>query len=123
MGLGVVQIRRILKSTVARDPWVPDPTKQPACRSVILWCFCLRGKVLSRILCSRAKSPLKMIQPGCFVAIPARRAALPWREAEGGQLRVNPSYTTGENDIVFVKIGSNELLLLDYTYHIHINIL
>ena len=30
----------------------------------------------------------------------------------------NMYYTSGENDM-FVKIGSNKLLLLDYTYHIN----
>ena len=34
----------------------------------------------------------------------------------------NNYYTTGDNDIIFIKIGSTKLLLLDYTYHINRNI-
>ena len=37
-------------------------------------------------------------------------------------LQLNPSnnyYTTGDDDIIFIKIGSNKALLLDYTYHIN----
>ena len=40
-------------------------------------------------------------------------------------LQLNPSnshYTTGEHNIIFIKIGSNKLLLLDHTYHIDRNI-
>ena len=35
-------------------------------------------------------------------------------------LQLNPSnnyYTTGDDDIIFPKIGSNKVLVLDYTYH------
>ena len=35
--------------------------------------------------------------------------------------QLNPSnnyYTTGDDDIIFILIGSNKVLLLDYTYHI-----
>ena len=28
-------------------------------------------------------------------------------------------YTPGDDDIIFIKIGSNKILLLDYTYHIN----
>ena len=28
-------------------------------------------------------------------------------------------YTSGEHDIIFIKIGSNKILILDYTYHIN----
>ena len=31
----------------------------------------------------------------------------------------NNYYTTGDNDIIFIKIGSTKVLLLDYTYHIN----
>ena len=31
----------------------------------------------------------------------------------------NNCYTTGDDDIIFIKIGSNQVLLLDYTYHIN----
>ena len=31
----------------------------------------------------------------------------------------NNYYTTGGDDIMFIKIGSNKVLLLDYTYHIN----
>ena len=34
----------------------------------------------------------------------------------------NNYYTTGDDDILFIKIGSNKALLLDYTYHINRNI-
>ena len=34
----------------------------------------------------------------------------------------NNYYTTGDDDIIFIKIGSNKVLLLDYTYHINIHI-
>ena len=37
-------------------------------------------------------------------------------------LQLNPIsnyYTTGDDDILFIKIGSTKLLLLDYTYHIN----
>ena len=34
----------------------------------------------------------------------------------------NNYYTSGENDILFIKIGSNKTLLLDYTYYINRNI-
>ena len=34
----------------------------------------------------------------------------------------NNYYTTGDDDIIFIKIGSNKVLLLDYTYHINITI-
>ena len=34
----------------------------------------------------------------------------------------NTYYTTGENDIIFIKIGSNKILFLDNTYHLHMNI-
>ena len=30
----------------------------------------------------------------------------------------NNYYTTGDDDMIFVKIGSTKVLLLDYTYHI-----
>ena len=30
----------------------------------------------------------------------------------------NNCYTTGDDDVIFIKIGSNKVLLLDYTYHI-----
>ena len=29
----------------------------------------------------------------------------------------NNYYTTGDDDIIFIKIGSTKVLLLDYTYH------
>ena len=35
----------------------------------------------------------------------------------------NNYYTTGDDDIIFIKIGSTKVLLLDYTYHIKITIL
>ena len=34
--------------------------------------------------------------------------------------QLNPSnnyYTTGDDDIIFIKIGSTRVSLLDYTYH------
>ena len=31
----------------------------------------------------------------------------------------NNYYATGDDDIIFIKIGSTKALLLDYTYHIH----
>ena len=31
----------------------------------------------------------------------------------------NNYYTTGDDDIMFIKIGSNKALLLDYTYHMN----
>ena len=31
----------------------------------------------------------------------------------------NNYYTTGDDDLIFIKIGSNKVLLLDYTRHIH----
>ena len=31
----------------------------------------------------------------------------------------NDYYTTGGDDILFIKIGSTKVLLLDYTYHIN----
>ena len=31
----------------------------------------------------------------------------------------NNHYTTGDDDILFIKIGSNKVLILDYTYHIN----
>ena len=31
----------------------------------------------------------------------------------------NNYYTTGDDDIIFIKIGSTEALSLDYTYHIN----
>ena len=31
-------------------------------------------------------------------------------------------YTPGDDDILFIKIGSNKVLVLDYTYHINRNI-
>ena len=34
----------------------------------------------------------------------------------------NNYYTTGDDDIIFIKIGSIKVLLLDYTYHINITI-
>ena len=39
-------------------------------------------------------------------------------------LQLNPSnnyYTTGVDDILFIKMGSNKVLVLDYTYHINRN--
>ena len=40
-------------------------------------------------------------------------------------LQLNSStnyYTTGDDDIIFIKIGSTKVLLLYYTYHINRNI-
>uniref|UniRef100_UPI00404AC85C hypothetical protein n=1 Tax=Flavobacterium sp. TaxID=239 RepID=UPI00404AC85C len=34
----------------------------------------------------------------------------------------NNYYTTGDDDIIFIKIGTTKVLLLDYTYHINRNI-
>ena len=37
-------------------------------------------------------------------------------------LQLNPSndyYTSGDDDILFIKIGSNKVLILDYTHHIN----
>ena len=37
-------------------------------------------------------------------------------------LQLNSSnyyYTTGDDDIIFIKIGSTKVLFLDYTYHIN----
>ena len=37
-------------------------------------------------------------------------------------LQLNPGnnyYTTGDDDIIFIKTGSTKVLLLDYTYHIN----
>ena len=31
----------------------------------------------------------------------------------------NNYYTTGDDDVIFIKIGSTKVLLLDYTYHIN----
>ena len=31
----------------------------------------------------------------------------------------NNYYTTGDDDVIFIKIGINKVLLLDYTYHIN----
>ena len=31
----------------------------------------------------------------------------------------NNYYTTGDDDIIFIKIGSTKVLLLDHTYHIN----
>ena len=31
----------------------------------------------------------------------------------------NNYYTTGDDDIIFIKTGSTKVLLLDYTYHIN----
>ena len=35
----------------------------------------------------------------------------------------NNYYTSGDDDILFMKIGSNKVLVLDYTYHIIGNVL
>ena len=40
-------------------------------------------------------------------------------------LQLNPNnnyYTSGDDDIIFIEIGSNKVLILDYTYHINRNI-
>ena len=34
----------------------------------------------------------------------------------------NNYYTSGDDDTIFTKIGFNKALVLDYTYHININI-
>ena len=34
----------------------------------------------------------------------------------------NNYYTSGDDDILFIKIGSHKVLVLDYTYHINRNI-
>ena len=34
----------------------------------------------------------------------------------------NNYYTSGDDDILFIKIGSNKILVSDYTYHINRNI-
>ena len=34
----------------------------------------------------------------------------------------NNYYTTGDDDILFIKMGSNKVLILYYTYHINRNI-
>ena len=34
----------------------------------------------------------------------------------------NKYYTSGDDDILFIKIGSNIVLILNYTYHINRNI-
>ena len=31
----------------------------------------------------------------------------------------NNYYTTGDDDILFIRIGSNKVLVLDHTYHIN----
>ena len=31
----------------------------------------------------------------------------------------NNYYTTGDDDIIFIKIGSTKVLIFDYTYHIN----
>ena len=31
----------------------------------------------------------------------------------------NNYYTAGDDDVIFIEIGSNKVLLLDYTYHIN----
>ena len=31
----------------------------------------------------------------------------------------NNYYTTGDDDVIFIKVGSTKVLLLDYTYHIN----
>ena len=39
--------------------------------------------------------------------------------------QINPSnnyYTTGDDDVIFIQIGSTKVLLLDYIYHINRNI-
>ena len=35
----------------------------------------------------------------------------------------NNCYTSGDDDVLFIKIGSNNVLVSDYTYHINRNIL
>ena len=34
----------------------------------------------------------------------------------------NNSYTSGDDDVMFIKIGSNEVLILDFPHHINRNI-
>ena len=34
----------------------------------------------------------------------------------------NNYYTSGDDDTLFIKIGSDKVLVLDYTYHINKNI-
>ena len=34
----------------------------------------------------------------------------------------NNYYTSGDDDILFIQIGSNKVLILDYTHHINRNI-
>ena len=34
----------------------------------------------------------------------------------------NIYYTNGKNDLIFIKLGTTKLLLLDFTYHINRNI-
>ena len=44
---------------------------------------------------------------------------------ETTMLLLNPSnnyYTTGDDEVIVIKIGSNKVLILDYTYHINRNI-
>ena len=31
----------------------------------------------------------------------------------------NTYYTTGEHDVIFIKLGSNKVSLLDFTYHVN----
>ena len=31
----------------------------------------------------------------------------------------NKYYTSGDDDVLFIKIGSNKALILDYTFHIN----
>ena len=38
------------------------------------------------------------------------------------QLNSSNNYYTTDNDIIFIKIGSNKVLILDYTYRINRNI-
>ena len=33
----------------------------------------------------------------------------------------NNYYTSGDDGIIFIKIGSNKVFILCYTYHIHVN--
>ena len=43
---------------------------------------------------------------------------------ETSLLQLNSSnnyYTTGDDDTLFIEIGSNKVLVLDYTYHINRN--
>ena len=34
----------------------------------------------------------------------------------------NDYYATGDDDVLFIKVASNKVLILDYTYHINRNI-